>query len=137
MGGVRSNFSPPKPLALTSPPGNEMFVLLQGLMFPLLLYLEVKKFSIWVFTYQCHQNHNSPKYQNHPQLQRRRLKRERNEEIKQTRRKVEEKFRLTRTDFALFHKVLYCLQTQTPFWRYSGDRSQSRRLLVRGPARPC
>lgn len=44
LGGVGSNFSPPKPSALTSPPGNEMFVLLQGLMFLLLLYLEVKNF---------------------------------------------------------------------------------------------
>lgn len=46
LGSLRSKFSPPRPLALTSPPGNEMFVLLQGLMFPLLLYLEEKKFSI-------------------------------------------------------------------------------------------
>lgn len=42
LGGVGSNLSPPKPSALTSPPGNEMFVLLQGLEFLLLLYLEAK-----------------------------------------------------------------------------------------------
>lgn len=111
-----------------------MFVLLQGLESLLLLYLEAKIFHLGPYTSM------SPKlqfteHQNHPQLQRR-LKWERDEEIKQIQRKVEGKFRLIRTDFALFYKALYCLQTQSPFGATVVTDLRAGGWLVL-PVRPC